>query len=83
MQQENNESSDNVSGDGQELLSVLQSYTFSVLVKSPNVDSIKTFIDTFEQSERFYKILSMETTSGEEDAKPLTYQMEIRTYYQK
>ncbi|MGP4080563.1 hypothetical protein ACTWQL_11635 [Pseudalkalibacillus sp. R45] len=83
MQQDNDGPSDKGLIDGQESFSVLQPYTFSVLVNAPDLDSIKTFIDTVERSERFYKILSMETASGGEDTKSVTFQMEVETYHHK
>ncbi len=83
LQQDNAGPSDNGGNEGQESFSVLQSFTFSVLVNAPNLDSINTFIDTVEQSERFYKILSMETASGGENTKSLTYQLEVKTYHYK
>ncbi len=83
MQHDNAGPGDNGVNDGQEPLSVLQPNTFSVLVKAPNLDSVKTFIDTVEHSDRFYKILSLETASGGENAKSLTYQLEVETYHYK
>ncbi|WLD92244.1 hypothetical protein [Alkalihalobacillus sp. AL-G] len=65
-------------------LDVLQPLTFSLVVRSPDYSSIRSFINSIENSERVYVIEELNLPGREKNLEnPYEYQVEITTFFQK